>query len=165
MPDEVIQAAAEGTPSADTQPTADPAATEQQETETAAQEQQTTEPAKAAAEEKPAAAAVTAEKAEATAEPADTAEQLAALQGENYALKHGVSAEKAADVVTLARAQVNDKITLEQAIEGVIAKYPHYFKADGSVKISVAGATNNDVASALSDDTRERSIMGLPPRK
>lgn len=48
------------------------------------------------------------------------------LQAQLTALTVGVKAESVEDVITLAQRSVNDEVTIEQAIQAVLTKYPHF---------------------------------------
>ena len=93
------------------------------------------------------------------AEPETAAEDIEAVKAENYALKHGVKAEYAADAVTLARSRVKDGLTLEQAIEKVCEEYPH-FKGGVIPHITTSARTTNDDVSEA-DDAVINNIMGI----
>lgn len=51
---------------------------------------------------------------------------MANIQAENEALKKGVAGDSVEDVVALAKAKVTDEVTIEEAIQGVIEKYPNF---------------------------------------
>lgn len=91
--------------------------------------------------------------------PETAAEDIEAVKAENYALKHGVKAEYAADAVTLARSRVKDGLTLEQAIDKVCEEYPH-FKGGVIPHITTSARTTNDDVSEA-DDTVINNIMGI----
>lgn len=93
------------------------------------------------------------------AEPETAAEDIEAVKAENYALKHGVKAEYAADAVTLARSRVKDGLTLEQAIDKVCEEYPH-FKGGVIPHITTSARTTNDDVSEA-DDAVINNIMGI----
>lgn len=92
------------------------------------------------------------------------AEQKAAdLEARLTAFSKGVKAEAVEDVVALAKVKVSDSVTLEQAIDSVVAKYPS-FKAQ-SVPVTTGTATSNNDLSAEADEAKARAAMGLPPKK
>lgn len=51
---------------------------------------------------------------------------MANIKAENEALKMGVAGESVEDVVALAKAKVTDEVTIEEAIKGVVEKYPNF---------------------------------------
>lgn len=51
---------------------------------------------------------------------------LSNLKAENEALKMGVAGDSVEDVVALAKAKVSDDVTIEDAIKGVVEKYPNF---------------------------------------
>ncbi len=74
--------------------------------------------------EKQAAAISKAEKARADAEGRATAAEMKLA-----AVSKGVKAEAVADVIALAKTKVNDKVTVDQAIDEIIKKYPQFSAA------------------------------------
>lgn len=56
--------------------------------------------------------------------------KLSTLEAKNEALKQGVNGESVDDVILLAKNQVNEEVTIEQAIKNVLEKYPQF----GSLK-------------------------------
>lgn len=72
-------------------------------------------------EEKKNEALTNAEKARIAAE-----EKAAALEAKVTALSKGVKADSVDDVVILAKALVTDEVTIEQAIDKVLGKYPNF---------------------------------------
>ncbi len=102
----------------------------------------------------------TAEKIRLAAEAQTAAEQKAALLEAKYtAVSKGVKPEAVEDVIALAKNKVSDTVTLEQAIEGVIEKYPQFGAA--SDKPATTGVTTPNNGSH-SDDALLRKSMGLP---
>lgn len=81
------------------------------------------------------------------------------LKGENYALKAGVKAECAADVLALAKGRVTDKVPLEKAIDLVVEAYPQ-FKGAPVPSITTSAKTSNDDVSEA-DDAFVNRIMGI----
>ena len=99
------------------------------------------------------------------AEDAKTAAEMKAAEYEARcaAMTKGVRAEAVEDVIALAKSKVSDDVTLEQAIDSVIAKYPQFSTA--AEKPSTTGVStpnNKDSASdsllrkaaGLSDETK-----------
>lgn len=102
----------------------------------------------------------TAEKIRLAAEAQTAAEQKAALLEAKYtAVSKGVKPEAVEDVIALAKNKVSDTVTLEQAIEGVIEKYPQFGAA--SDKPTTTGVTTPNNGSS-SGDALLRKSMGLP---
>lgn len=102
----------------------------------------------------------TAEKIRLAAEAKTAAEQKAALLEAKYtAVSKGVKLEAVEDVIALAKNKVSNKVTLEQAIESVIEKYPQFGTAPD--KPSTTGVTTPNNGSPASD-TLLRKSMGLP---
>lgn len=102
----------------------------------------------------------TAEKIRLAAEAQTAAEQKAALLEAKYtAVSKGVKPEAVEDVIALAKNKVNDTVTLEQAIENVIEKYPQFGAA--SDKPATTGVTTPNNGSPA-DDTLLRKSFGLP---
>lgn len=89
---------------------------------------------------------------------ADT-EVIENLKGENYALKAGVKAECAADVLALAKSRVTDKVPLEKAIDLVVEAYPQ-FKGAPVPSITTSAKTSNDDVNEA-DDAFVNRIMGI----
>ncbi len=101
-----------------------------------------------------------AEKIKLAQEAQTAAEQkAAALEAKYTAISKGVKPEAVEDVIALAKNKVSDKVTLEQAIDSVIEKYPHF--GAGTEKPLTTGVTtpNNKPAA---DDTLLRKSFGLP---
>lgn len=102
----------------------------------------------------------TAEKIRLAAEAQTAAEQKAALLEAKYtAVSKGVKPEAVEDVIALAKNKVSDTVTLEQAIENVIEKYPQFGAA--SDKPATTGVTTPNNGSPA-DDALLRKSMGLP---
>lgn len=60
---------------------------------------------------------------------AEAEKKAAAAEAKAYAYSKGVSAEAVDDVIALAMAKVSDDVSIDKAIEGVIAKYPSFCSA------------------------------------
>lgn len=102
----------------------------------------------------------TAEKIKLAQEAQTAAEQKAELLEAKYtAVSKGVKPEAVDDVIALAKNKVSDTVTLEQAIESVIEKYPQFGAA--SNKPATTGVTTPNNGSPA-DDTLLRKSMGLP---
>lgn len=102
----------------------------------------------------------TAEKIKLAAEAQIAAEQKAALLEAKYtAVSKGVKPDAVDDVIALAKNKVSDTVTLEQAIEGVIEKYPQFGAASDKPLTTGVTTPNN---SSPADDTILRRSMGLP---
>lgn len=102
----------------------------------------------------------TAEKIRLAAEAQTAAEQKAALLEAKYtAVSKGVKPEAVEDVIALAKNKVSDTVTLEQAIENVIEKYPQFGAA--SDKPATTGVTTPNNGSPA-DDALLRKSFGLP---
>ncbi|MBD5104469.1 MAG: hypothetical protein HDT47_06365 [Ruminococcaceae bacterium] len=101
----------------------------------------------------------TAEKIKLAQEAQTAAEQKAsALEAKLTAVSKGVKPEAVEDVIALAKNKVSDDVTLEQAIESVIEKYPQFGSADKPLTTGVTTPNNRTPA----DDTLLRKAMGLP---
>lgn len=85
--------------------------------------------------------------------------EVALLEGKVYALSAGVKPETVDDVLTLAKADVKEGVTLEQAIDGVLKRYP-IFNGAAPPSITSSVSTGNDEAKA-SDDEFVKKIMGI----
>lgn len=81
------------------------------------------------------------------------------LEAKYTAVSKGVKLEAVEDVIALAKNKVSNKVTLEQAIESVIEKYPQFGTAPD--KPSTTGVTTPNNGSPASD-TLLRKSMGLP---
>lgn len=102
----------------------------------------------------------TAEKIRLAKDAQSAAEQKAALlEAKLAAVSKGVKPEAVDDVIALAKNKVSDTVTLEQAIESVIEKYPQFGTA--SAKPATTGVTTPNNGSHA-DDTLLRKSMGLP---
>lgn len=100
-----------------------------------------------------------AEKIKLAEEAQTAAEQKAAdLEAKYAAVSKGVKPEAVEDVIALAKNKVSDNVTLEQAIESVIEKYPQFGSANKLVTTGVTTPNNSSPA----DDTLLRKAMGLP---
>lgn len=55
-----------------------------------------------------------------------TTEENASLKAQISAMRSGVHADYVEDVVTLAKNQVSDDVTIDEAIKKVVEKYPHF---------------------------------------
>jgi len=101
-----------------------------------------------------------AEKIKLAQEAQTAAEQKAAVLEAKYtAVSKGVKPEAVEDVIALAKNKVSDKVTLEQAIDSVIEKYPH-FGASTDKPLTTGVTTPNNKSAA--DDTLLRKSFGLP---
>lgn len=60
----------------------------------------------------------------------DSDDKVQALEAKIICLERGIKKESVSDVVTLAKSYVDDETDLEEAIEMVIEKYPHFTKSD-----------------------------------
>lgn len=102
----------------------------------------------------------TAEKIKLAQEAQTAAEQKAELLEAKYtAVSKGVKPEAVDDVIALAKNKVSDTVTLEQAIESVIEKYPQFGAA--SNKPATTGVTTPNNGSPAADALLRKS-MGLP---
>ena len=81
------------------------------------------------------------------------------MEGKVHALSAGVKPEMVDDVLTLAKANVKEGVTLEQAIDGVLERYS-IFKGAAPPTITSSVSTGNDEAKA-SDDEFVNRIMGI----
>ncbi|MCM1335624.1 MAG: hypothetical protein NC084_12915 [Bacteroides sp.] len=101
----------------------------------------------------------TAERIRLAREAQGAAEQRAAeLEAKYTALTKGVKAEAVDDVIALARGKVSETVTIEQAIDGVIAKYPSFTAADKPLTTGVP--TSNDRLGGENDELLKKA-MGL----
>lgn len=100
------------------------------------------------------------------AEDAKTAAELKAAEYEAKcaAMTKGVRAEAVEDVIALAKSKVSDDVTLEQAIDSVITKYPQ-FSGTVAEKPSTTGVSTPNNKDSSNDDALLRAAMGLPPQK
>lgn len=60
----------------------------------------------------------------------DSDDKVQALEAKIICLERGIKKESVSDVVTLAKSYVDDETDLEEAIEMVIEKYPHFAKSE-----------------------------------
>ncbi len=74
------------------------------------------------------------------------------------AMTKGVKPEAVEDVIALARAKVGDDVTLEQAIDSIIAKYPAFSGQTPQANTGVKTANNK---TDTDDDALLRKSMGL----
>lgn len=101
----------------------------------------------------------TAEKIKLAQDAQNAAEQKAsALEAKFTAVSKGVKPEAVDDVISLAKNKVSDTVTLEQAIESVIEKYPQFGAADKPLTTGITTPNNR----APDDDTLLRKSFGLP---
>ena len=102
----------------------------------------------------------TADKIKQAEEAKTAAEQKAAeYEARCAAMTKGVRAEAVEDVIALAKSKVSDDVTLEQAIDSVIAKYPQFSAA--TEKPSTTGVSTPNNKDSVSDSML-RKAMGLP---
>ncbi|MBS4456117.1 hypothetical protein [Tuanshanicoccus lijuaniae] len=71
--------------------------------------------------------------------------RIKSLEAENAALKQGVNADSVEDVVALAERLVNDETTIDQAIQKVLDKYPHFSGGQEEVKPTFSAKGNPSV--------------------
>lgn len=103
----------------------------------------------------------TAEKIKLAQEAQTAAEQKASvLEAKLTAVSKGVKPEAVDDVIALAKNKVSDTVTLEQAIDGVIAKYPH-FSGSAAEKPETTGIPTPNNADTAKNDSLLRKAMGL----
>lgn len=101
----------------------------------------------------------TAEKIRLAQEAQTSAEKKASdLEAKFTAVSKGVKPEAVDDVIALAKNKVTDTVTLDQAIDSVIEKYPHFGTA--SVKPVTTGTSTPNNSNAADDSLLRRS-MGL----
>lgn len=74
------------------------------------------------------------------------------------AMAKGVKPEAVDDVIALARAKVSDDVTLEQAIDSVIAKYPSF---SGKTPQANTGVKTGNNKTDTDDDVLLKKSMGL----
>lgn len=89
------------------------------------------------AEEKSAEAVKTAQEAQTAAE-----RKAAELEAKYTAISKGVKAENVDDVIALAMGRVTDTVTLEQAIDSVIKKYPSFSSSAITTGVPSGGGTS-----------------------
>lgn len=90
------------------------------------------------AEEKTAAEIKAAQEAKSAAE-----QKAAQLEAKYTAMTKGVKSDAVDDVIALALGKVSETVTLEQAIDGVIAKYPQFSGATQPAPITTSVATGD----------------------
>ena len=101
------------------------------------------------------------EKIKLAQEAQTAAEQKAlVLEAKLTAVSKGVKPEAVDDVIALAKNKVSDTVTLEQAIDGVIAKYPH-FSGSAAEKPATTGIPPPNNADTAKNDSLLRKAMGL----
>lgn len=76
------------------------------------------------------------------------------------AVSKGVKPEAVDDVVALAKAKVSDDVTLEQAIDSIIAKYPAFSANSSQPSVTTGVKTNNNTVNT-EDDVLLKKSMGL----
>lgn len=96
------------------------------------------------AEEKSADAVKAAQEAQTAAE-----RKAAELEAKYTALSKGVKAESVDDVIALAMSRVSDTVTLEQAIDSVVKKYPSFSSASDKVTTSVPSGNSSSKLSGV----------------
>lgn len=84
---------------------------------------------------------------------------IAVLEGKVHALTVGVAADCIDDVLALAQAKVSDNVSLEQAIDNVIDKYPNFKGKDKEI-ITTSVPTANDEQLAAEQE-QAKKIMGI----
>lgn len=85
------------------------------------------------------------------------------FEAKYVAMTKGVKPEAVEDVIALAKVKVSDDVTLEQAIDAVVKKYPS-FSGKSEIPANTGIAMGNNAVSAITDETKARAVMGLPPR-
>lgn len=98
------------------------------------------------------------EKSESSEENSE--KKIAVLEGKVHALSVGVAADCIDDVLDLAQAKVSDNVSLEQAIDNVIAKYPNFKGNKDKEIITTSVATANDEQLAAEQE-QAKKIMGI----
>lgn len=86
-------------------------------------------------------------------------QEIAELKGKVHALSVGVAADCIEDVLALAKAKVGDNVSLEQAIDNVIDKYPNFKGKDKEI-ITTSVPTANDEQLATEQE-QAKKIMGI----
>lgn len=76
------------------------------------------------------------------------------------AMTKGVKPDAVDDVIALAKAKVSDTTTLEQAIDGIIAKYPAFSGNVSQPPVTTGVKTNNNTVNT-EDDVLLKKSMGL----
>ena len=97
------------------------------------------------------------EKSESSKENSE--KKIAVLEGKVHALTVGVAADCIDDVLALAQAKVSDNVSLEQAIDNVIGKYPNFKGKDKEI-ITTSVPTANDEQLAAEQE-QAKKIMGI----
>ena len=87
-------------------------------------------------------------------------QEIAELKGKVHALSVGVAADCIEDVLALAQAKVSDEVTLEQAIDNVIEKYPNFKGNKDKEIITTSVPTANDEQLAAEQE-QAKKIMGI----
>ena len=87
-------------------------------------------------------------------------QEIAELKGKVHALSVGVAADCIDDVLALAQAKVSDEVTLEQAIDNVIEKYPNFKGNKDKEIITTSVPTANDEQLAAEQE-QAKKIMGI----
>ena len=90
----------------------------------------------------------------------DSEKKIAILEGKVHALSVGVAADCIDDVLALAQAKVSDDVTLEQAIDNVIDKYPNFKGNKDKEIITTSVPTANDEQLAAEQE-QAKKIMGI----
>lgn len=98
------------------------------------------------------------EKSESSEE--NSKQKIAVLEGKVHALSVGVAADCIDDVLALAQAKVSDEVTLEQAIDNVIEKYPNFKGNKDKEIITTSVPTANDEQLAAEQE-QAKKIMGI----
>lgn len=89
----------------------------------------------------------TAEEIKAANEAKAAAEQRAAdFEAKYTAMNKGVKSEAVEDVIALARVKVSDSVTLEQAIDEVIKKYPQFSGSAPTITTSVPNSSGAKIS-------------------
>ena len=97
------------------------------------------------------------EKSESSKENSE--KKIAVLEGKVHALTVGVAADCIDDVLALSQAKVSDNVSLEQAIDNVIDKYPNFKGKDKEI-ITTSVPTANDEQLAAEQE-QAKKIMGI----
>ncbi len=89
----------------------------------------------------------------------------AELRASEYEAKYvavtkGVKPEAVEDVIALAKAKVSDDVTLEQAIDSIVAKYPAFSANSSQPSVTTGVKTNNNTVNT-EDDVLLKKSMGL----
>ena len=89
----------------------------------------------------------------------DSEKKIAVLEGKVHALSVGVDADCIDDVLALAQAKVSDDVTLEQAIDNVIDKYPNFKGKDTEIITTSVPTANAEQLAA--EQEQAKKIMGI----